>query len=212
MRFTIRIRRGINRLIKGLAGAEGSEIIEFAVSLPLLLVMVVAIYDFGSAFVLKEKIGIIAREGARFASNLPSTDLLPTGTSCATVASICSVRDAVDAALVANKLNDCALAAAVPQLGNPVSASAPLSWYFKTTSRTNGCPNDLILIVDRGAFYTTTLTINPTNPTYTIEATKLTLTYPYSWTFNRVITLIASGTNYLGTSELTEAATMQDLN
>lgn len=212
MRFAIRTRRGINRLVNRLAVTEGSEIIEFAVSLPLLLVMVVGIYDFGSAFTLKEKIGNIAREGARFGSNLPSTDLLPTGTTCGAVASICSVRNVVDAALIANKLNDCGLAGAVPQRGNPVSPSAPLSWYFKTTSPTNGCPKDLILIVDRGAFYTTTLTINPTNPTYTIEATKLTITYPYAWTFNRVITLIASGTNYPGTSELTEVATMQDLN
>ena len=44
------------------AGNEGAEILEFAVSLPLLLVVAVGVFDFGSAFTVKQKVGNIARK------------------------------------------------------------------------------------------------------------------------------------------------------
>jgi Flp pilus assembly protein TadG len=202
-----RTRRHNKTLIEWIAGNEANEIVEFAVSVPLLLVFVVGIYDFGSAFTLKEKIGNIAREGARFASNLPSTDLSSSGAPCTAPASVCSVRDLVNANLVANRLNPCALSSAVPTPG-----ATPLSWNFATTSPANGCPNGLTLTIERGITYTATISTLPTTHPYTVEASRVTIQYPYAWTFNRVITLIASGTNYPGTSELTEVATMQNLN
>src|ERR1044072_9880402 len=48
---------------------EGSEIVEFAVPLPLLIVLVVAIYDFGAAFTVKHMLSNTVREGARIASS-----------------------------------------------------------------------------------------------------------------------------------------------
>jgi hypothetical protein len=191
-----------------LALTEASEIIEFAVSVPLLIVFAVGIYDFGSAFSLKEKIGNIAREGARFTSNLPSTDLSAAGVTCTAPASICSVRDLVDKNLTANKLNDCGLSTAVPTTGVP-----PLSWNFSTVAPANGCSDGLTLTIERGIIYSPPkdLITLPSGP-YTIEATRVTIKYPYAWTFNHVITLIASGASYPGTSELTEVATMENLN
>ncbi len=52
-----------------LADTSGSQLLEFAVALPLLVVFVVGIFDFGGAFNLKQKLNNIAREGARFASS-----------------------------------------------------------------------------------------------------------------------------------------------
>lgn len=174
-------------------------------SLPLLLVLVVGIYDFGSAFTVKEKIGNAAREGARFASNLPAADLSSVGATCTAPGSICSVRDLVDANLIASKLNDCGLLSVTPLAG-----ATPLSWVF-TTSPTSGCPAALTLTIERGVVLPPIALATSAVP-YTIEASRITLQYPYAWTFNRVITLIASGTNYPGTSQLTEVAVMQNLN
>ena len=78
-----------------LGGSEGAEILEFAISLPLLLVVVVGVFDFGTAFTVKQKLGNTALQGARVASNQPTADLSLAG-GCGAPASICSVRDVVD--------------------------------------------------------------------------------------------------------------------
>lgn len=44
-----------------LAESKGSAIVEFAVSLPLLVVLVVGIFDFGSAFTVKQKLAYATR-------------------------------------------------------------------------------------------------------------------------------------------------------
>jgi hypothetical protein len=168
-----------------------------------MLVFVVGIYDFGSAFALKEKIGNVTREGVRFASNLPSTDLSVTGT-CGAPPSICSVQNLVDANLIANKLNDCGLA------GAAATALPNLSWTFTTASPGNGCPGGLTLTVERGVVLPSVL-LPTSSVAYTIEATRVTIQYPYAWTFNRVITLVAPGASYPGTSELRQVALMQNL-
>ncbi len=46
-----------------LADASGSQLLEFAVALPLLVVLVVGIFDFGEAFNVKQKLSNMAREG-----------------------------------------------------------------------------------------------------------------------------------------------------
>ncbi len=55
-------------LRRSLSEDHGSQIVEFAVSLPLLVVLVVGIFDFGSAFTLKQKLAYAALEGARVGS------------------------------------------------------------------------------------------------------------------------------------------------
>jgi uncharacterized membrane protein len=54
---------------------EAAAIIEFAVALPLLIVLVVGIFDFGGAFNLKQKLNNAVREGARFGASQPTNDL-----------------------------------------------------------------------------------------------------------------------------------------
>ena len=58
-----------------LIDSRGAQIAEFAVALPLLMVFVVGIFDFGLAFGTKQKLANAAREGARVAANQPTTDL-----------------------------------------------------------------------------------------------------------------------------------------
>jgi len=58
-----------------LADTRATQIAEFAVALPLLLVMVVGIFDFGNAYNLKQKVTNTAREAARLGASQPTNDL-----------------------------------------------------------------------------------------------------------------------------------------
>src|SRR5436309_12832262 len=83
---------------------RGSQIMEFALVLPLLVVFVVAIYDFGQAFNVKEKLNFTVKDAARFGAAQPTNDLTQT-----IPVSVAAIRDLVDADLTAAGLNDCGL-------------------------------------------------------------------------------------------------------
>ena len=52
---------------------SGTQIAEFALSLPLLVLFVVGIFDFSGAITLKQKLTNAAREGARAAAADPAS-------------------------------------------------------------------------------------------------------------------------------------------
>lgn len=186
----------------GLAGDEAAEILEFAISLPILLVVAVGVFDFGTAFTVKQKLGNVALQAARVASNQPATDL-SLAAACGAPASICSVRDVVESNLVASRLNDCGLGTVNG------AGSGSLSWTFTANT---GCGGTLTLIIERGYVYAATLPAPPFQANYTIEATRVTLSYPYQWQFNRVVPFIAPAANYPATSQINSIAIMQNLN
>src|ERR1700684_995365 len=66
---------GLRRVADLLRGAEGSSLLEFAITLPLLVVFVVGIYDFSGAFNQKQKIEQAAQEGAIVAGSQPTSDI-----------------------------------------------------------------------------------------------------------------------------------------
>ena len=197
--------RSVCGRLANLWGSEGAEILEFAISLPLLLVVTVGVFDFGSAFAVKQKLANVALQGARVASNQPTTDL-SLAAACGAPASVCSVRDVVETDLVASKLNDCGLGTVNG------AGSGPLAWTFTANT---GCGGTLTLIVERGYVYTATLPL-PAPPfqagNYTIEGSKVSLSYPYRWQFNRVVPFIAPGANYPATTQINSVAIMQNLN
>jgi Flp pilus assembly protein TadG len=202
-------KRPVSAVLAPLAGNDGAEILEFAISLPLLLVVAVGVFDFGSAFTVKQKVGNVALQGARFASNQPTTDLSLNG-ACGAPASICSVRDVVESNLVASRLNDCGLGTTAATAGTPLSAIAPLAWHFVANA---GCGGTLTLTVERGFTYITTLPNPPFQAgNFTIEGTRVTLSYPYRWQFNRVVPFIAPAANYPATTQINSIAIMQNLN
>ncbi len=125
------IERPVSAMRSALTGDEGAEILEFAISLPLLLVVAVGVFDFGSAFTVKQKVGNVALQGARFASNQPTNDLSLAG-ACGAPASICSVRDVVESNLVASRLNDCGLGTVNG------TGSGSLSWTFTANAGCGG--------------------------------------------------------------------------
>jgi Flp pilus assembly protein TadG len=58
---------------------SAAQMVELAVSLPLLIVFVVGIFDFSGAYTLKQKLANAARDAARTAAADPATDLANAG-------------------------------------------------------------------------------------------------------------------------------------
>jgi Flp pilus assembly protein TadG len=188
-----------------------SQIVEFAIALPLLIVLVVGIFDFGTAFNVKQKIVNAAREGARIAASQPTMGLNPplpnpntNAGTCTAPATVCAVRDAVDNALITSNVKDCGLSTV------NATSSGPLVWAFSPV----GCAGPMTLTINRGLVVQNVnlVSIPPFQANYNIEMTQVTLNYPYQWTFNRVVQLLVSGANYPATSQLSSVATMQNLN
>jgi hypothetical protein len=47
---------------------------------------------------------------------------------------------------------------------------------------------------------------------YGIEGTRVTISYPYKWEFNKVIGLLVPGASYASTSQISGVGVMQNLN
>lgn len=58
-----------------LRDSRASQMYEFAITLPILLMLAVGIADFGQAFELQNQLTMAAREGARFAASESTLDL-----------------------------------------------------------------------------------------------------------------------------------------
>jgi len=168
----------LGQRFRRLRATDAAALIEFAVALPLLVVLVVGIFDFGGAFNLKQELNNAVREGARFASTQPTNDL-----SLAQPPSVNAVRYLVDSYLLTAKINDCGLGLN----STPWAQGASLTWQFSATG--NGC--SMTLTVSRGASVQTSGT-----PPVNILCTTVHITYPYQWHFNSVIQLLVPGANY----------------
>jgi Flp pilus assembly protein TadG len=178
-------------------GTEGVQIVELAIVLPLLMVLLVGIFDFGNAFNLKQKLTSAARAGARFGSNSPTNDLSSGGTPN----SILAIRNFVDDSLVAGAINDCGL------LRTGGSQSSPqLLWTF--TASGNGCSAPgLTLIIDRS----NGIAVTVGGQAMQVISTHIQISYSYKWTFDNVIGLIAPGSTYPGVSQIVTDAYVPNL-
>jgi Flp pilus assembly protein TadG len=175
---------------------QGSQILELAVSVPLLAVLMIGIIDFSSAFSLKHKLDIAVQEGARVGSSQPMVDI-----SNSAPLSTIAIRDAVAGYLNAMGVNDCGLAAAAT---NAPGGTSGLVWTYTANT---GCPGSgtVTLTIDRGATFQTTGGIR-------IEALQVAISYPYQWRFGRVVSLISGGSGPTGITQITTNATVQALN
>jgi len=190
----------IPRWLRFLTDSDASSLVEFAVSLPFLVVLVVGIFDFGGAFNTKQELNNAAREGARYGASEPTYDL----SNPTPVGSIDAVRALVDSYLVASRINDCGLSTVAQGGASP-------TWTY---SANTGCAGTLNLTIVRG-FGTgnTGCTLpatgygspNPINPY--IPCTHVTISYPYQWIFNSVIQLIVPGANYQPSIQIQTDAT-----
>jgi len=173
-----------------LQGMEAAALIEFAVALPLLVVLVVGIFDFGGAFNLKQELNNAVREGAGFGASQPTNDLLNNGTP----PSVDAVRYLVASYLQAMRLNDCGLAT----MAAPASQSAPMTWTYSTTGT---CARALVLTITRPC----TSASCPSALGAYIPNTYVQISYPYQWHFNNVIQLLVPGASYALTNISSDA-------
>jgi len=165
---------------------RGAQLVEFAVTLPLMMVFVVGIFDFSGAFTLKQKLTNIARDAARAAAAEPASDLSNT-----LPASVSDTFQAVKNYLATNNINNCGIAAPVHTTG--------LTW--KSTATGNGCVTPgLILTINRGYYFPQTgaslpsvsCTSQAPGAQTAVIGTCVSIQYPYPWRFGRVASLLGS--------------------
>jgi Flp pilus assembly protein TadG len=172
---------------RGWTDEGASQIVEFALSLPLLVLFVVGIFDFSGAISLKQKLTNAAREGARVAAADPANDL-----GSATVpASVADAFQVVDNYLLSENIADCGLS-----LDQPAQTTGTLTWESKATGSPCGATAALVLAINRACVQK----VNLVN----LVGTCVTIQYPYKWQFNRVASLV--GGAYKGPSSLATTA------
>ena len=169
---------------------RAAQIVEFAVALPLLVMFVVGIFDFSTAFTFKQRLTNMARDAAHVAAADPSTDLLG-GT--AFPISVADVAQIVDNYLTVNNINDCGLSS------QTTPTNSGLTWTINANG--NGCPPaGLTVVVNRGYYFPATgSTPPPANcqsqspgSQVAVIGTCVSIQYPYPWKFGRVASLIGS--------------------
>jgi Flp pilus assembly protein TadG len=185
--------RNLSRhLARRLSRDDAAQLVEFAISLPLLVVFVVGIFDFSGAYTLKQKLTNVAGTAARTVAGDPASDLLAPSVG-AIPASVLDAFNVIHNYLAANKLNDCGLIAS----GTPTV----LSWTFTATG--NGCPAPGISItINRGYYFPLAAATTPTTncvPTSlsgqtAVVATCVSISYPYSWKFGNAANLLGRTT------------------
>lgn len=168
---------------------SASQLVEFAVSLPLLVVFVVGIFDFSNAFTMKQKLTNIARDAARAAAVDPTNDLNTT-----TPVSVTDAFHMVDDFLLAQNINDCGL--------TWNSTPSGLTWTFTGTG--SGCATGgITVIVNRGYYYPSSGATLPnlTCTSQSVGATQMavistcvSIQYAYPWRFGKVASLLGSNT------------------
>jgi Flp pilus assembly protein TadG len=185
---------GLTARWRVLTSAEASQLLEFAVSLPLLVVLVVGIFDFGRAFNLKHELTNAAREGARFGASSPTADLTGPGIPN----SVTGVQGIVNSYLVASGLNNCAL-------GAPVGSGTSFTW----TATGSGCPGGtLTLTIERAYIFKPAAGPN-TNEN--VVSTHVSLSYPFQWRFASAIQLLTPGATYAGLIQITADSVMPNV-
>lgn len=179
----------LDRCVRQWRGDHAAQIVEFAVTLPLLVVFVVGIFDFSSAFTLKQRLTNIARDAARAAAADPQNDLLQP--SSALPQSVMDAFYTVDNGLLASKLNDCG--------ANASGSPSGLTWTF--TANGNGCPAiGLTITINRGYYFPPTgaglpavsCTAQTPNGQTTIIGTCVSIQYFYPWRFGRAASLLGA--------------------
>ncbi len=183
------LHRWLNFCMALLRGERAAQIVEFAVALPLLVVFVVGIFDFSSAFTLKQRLTNIARDAARAAAADPVNDLLQPST--ALPQSVMDAFETVDKSLLASNLNDCGVTAS----GSPTG----LTWTF--TASGNGCPAiGMTITINRGYYFPPTGAGLPAvscaaqtpNGQTTLIGTCVSIQYFYPWRFGRAASLLGA--------------------
>jgi Flp pilus assembly protein TadG len=144
--------------------AEGSQLVEFAILMPVLLILAVGIADLSAIAILRDKLTNAAREGARNAISQSTADLTQPDPP-----TVQTVRDAV-----VSYMNNASVSAT---LSGGACAAGPnsFSWNYCLT-------NGGAITIERE--YTVTV------GTTAVLCTRITVSYPYAWIFSYTAQLL----------------------
>jgi Flp pilus assembly protein TadG len=175
-------------LVSAVRGDCGAQLLEFALSLPFLLVLLVGIVDFGGAYNTRHILTNAAREAARITVSNP---LNVYGATCSGDCSIQAAADAVKVYLVNAGLGQASCI-------DPTSSSnTGLTWTFTC--------NNVTLTINRG------YVVTGGAGGFDIPSTQVTLSYPYTWDFGHVVSLLVRGTWATLPSSITTTVVMQQI-
>jgi Flp pilus assembly protein TadG len=182
---------------------DGAELVEMGMALPLLLILVVGIIDFGRAYNTKHVMSNAAREAARMIVSTPLSDSsCPSGWQSSSPGSgtPCPVQAA--AITVSNYLTNAGLSAAVCLSSTTPTYSTSLTWTYSC--------NGVTLVINKAYQYAAY-----GSTTSTITGTDVKLSYPYTFMFGRVVGLLAilgvNATGPIGQYTFTSETVMQNL-
>jgi len=174
---------------------RAAQLVEFAVTLPLLVVFVVGIFDFSGAFTLKQKLTNTARDAARAAAADPVTDVLNPSAGNTMPSSVSDAYQLISGYLVANNINMCGLTSA-----NGISGPGPI-WTFSVPA-TSSAPCGLTIIINRGYYLAATGTaqlpdvncrpVTAASGQTQVVATCVSIQYAYQWRFGKVQSVLGS--------------------
>jgi Flp pilus assembly protein TadG len=172
---------------------RAAQVLEFALSVPLLVLFVIGIFDFSGALALKHKLANAAREGARVAAADPASDL---GNASGLPVSVSDAYQVVDNYLLSEKIPDCGLQGTAPTF---VSG---LTWQSPALT---GCAGGtgLVLTIDRGDALCTTPQTSGQTTSYLVNSC-VTLVYPYIWQFTGISGFFG---RFFGPTTITTTAT-----
>lgn len=176
-----------------LQGDEGSAILEFALTLPLLVVFVVGIYDFSGAFNQKQKLAQATQEGAIVAGSQPMSDI---GSGTANPDSLQPVVSVVFRSLAGSGVLPLAGSGGC-QMPPPAPVLSGLAWTYKFAGCSRVAGDDLTITINKGL-------PSPGPPVAVV--TSVTVAFPYRWRFDSAIQLLFPGANYLPVTNLSETA------
>ncbi len=175
----------------------GATLAEFAFSLPFLVVILYAIFDFGGALTLKQKLGASVYEAARTAAGQSTGDL--SSSTVATDGSIADIRDTVARHLQAAGVDDCGL------LSAPGAANANSQWVYNVGG--GACPAPLILTINRQQV----MQVASGGVTTKLIYTQVRLEYPFQWQLSKVIQLLVPSGTFPSSATIAVEASMQNL-
>ena len=191
----LRLRERIFTLSRKIAertrSEEAAELLEFALAVPLILVMLVGLLDFAHAYNIKQKLANATREGARLAASLGRNDLTNSNPP-----SVTTVKDDITTYLADAKIDTSFIGTTMSYDPSPLVCTAT---YYTTSG-----VNNYGLKIER------CVQVPYTAGGTTIPSVRVTLNYPYNWTFgfNHVIQMLLPSANYTGTINIEADTTM----
>jgi hypothetical protein len=172
--------------------AGGSQIVEFAVCVPLLTIFAVGIFDFSGALNLKQKMASAAQQGALAAASQPTSDL-PDPIVQIGPPPPPSIQ-AIEKAVFLNLVGQGVLPGAVYNTTNCGVNVIPTQVNLIWTYVVKGCPGTLTITIDRGCVPGGTQAFPNCSGAAPagekIIYSHVAISYPYPWQFQNVIQLV----------------------